>query len=207
MRTPFYSKTALDVLALYAQDSRVVEAPDGDGRACAGNISMGYLPEQSSPASRFFPNLQRTFAEIDDVVDWKTMGPRISAAYDLIGQRPDRAEDRRGPLLLHDCLGRRHPRWHQSERQLPGDITGGTISTATAVSSLANRPVTPVISRVDASTVSRDPDYLRPYTDEFTGGVDHELLPGAAAERASARIASSATRRRRRTRRIRTTRS
>jgi hypothetical protein len=26
-------------------------------------------------------------------------------------------------------------------------------------------------------TISVDPDYLRPYTDEYTGGVDHELFP------------------------------
>ena len=36
---------------------------------------------------------------------------------------------------------------------------------------------TPVITRVDLGTISVDPDYLRPYTDEFTGGVDHELIP------------------------------
>src|SRR4029453_11107444 len=36
---------------------------------------------------------------------------------------------------------------------------------------------TPVITRVDTSTISVDPDYLRPYTDEYTGGVDHELIP------------------------------
>ncbi len=36
----------------------------------------------------------------------------------------------------------------------------------------------PVISQVNLSTVSWDPDYLRPYTDEYTGGVDHEVIPG-----------------------------
>jgi len=36
---------------------------------------------------------------------------------------------------------------------------------------------TPIISQVNVSTVSFDPDYRRPYTDEYTGGVDHELLP------------------------------
>ena len=45
----------------------------------------GYLPEQDSPPSRFFPNLVRTFAEVPDVVNWNTVGPRISAAYDLMG--------------------------------------------------------------------------------------------------------------------------
>jgi hypothetical protein len=36
---------------------------------------------------------------------------------------------------------------------------------------------TPVITRIDTSTISIDPDYKRPYTDEYTGGMDHELLP------------------------------
>ena len=36
---------------------------------------------------------------------------------------------------------------------------------------------TPVVTRVLPETISVDPDYLRPYTDEFTGGVDHELFP------------------------------
>jgi hypothetical protein len=36
---------------------------------------------------------------------------------------------------------------------------------------------TPVITRVDTSTVSFDPDYRRPYTDEYTTGIDHELFP------------------------------
>jgi hypothetical protein len=44
-----------------------------------------YLPEQSSPASGFFPNLTRSFDEVRNVVDWTTMGPRLSAAYDLMG--------------------------------------------------------------------------------------------------------------------------
>jgi hypothetical protein len=35
----------------------------------------------------------------------------------------------------------------------------------------------PVITQARPDLVSVDPDYLRPYTDEYTGGVDHELLP------------------------------
>ena len=40
-----------------------VEAADGD-RGLRWEHLNGYLPEQSSPASRFFPNLPRTFAEV-----------------------------------------------------------------------------------------------------------------------------------------------
>jgi len=36
---------------------------------------------------------------------------------------------------------------------------------------------TPVVTRVQPDTISVDSDYLRPYTDEFTGGFDHELFP------------------------------
>jgi hypothetical protein len=36
---------------------------------------------------------------------------------------------------------------------------------------------TPVVTRVLPETISVDPDYLRPYTDEYTGGIDHELFP------------------------------
>src|SRR5688500_14475864 len=82
--TPFYSKTALDVLAIYAQDSVAWKRLTVTGGLRWEHIN-GYLPEQSSPASRFFPNLNRTFAEMPDVVDWKTLGPRISFAYDVMG--------------------------------------------------------------------------------------------------------------------------
>ena len=34
-----------------------------------------------------------------------------------------------------------------------------------------------MVTRVLPETISVDPDYLRPYTDEYTGGVDHELFP------------------------------
>jgi hypothetical protein len=35
-----------------------------------------------------------------------------------------------------------------------------------------------VISQANPGTISFDPNYRRPYTDEYTGGVDHELMPG-----------------------------
>ncbi len=33
-----------------------------------------------------------------------------------------------------------------------------------------------MITRIDTSTISVDPGHLRPYTDELTGGLDHELF-------------------------------
>ena len=82
--TPFNTRTAVDVLALYAQDSMSYKQLTVTAGLRYENLN-GYLPEQDSPPSRFFPNLVRTFAEVPDVVNWNTVGPRISAAYDLMG--------------------------------------------------------------------------------------------------------------------------
>ena len=55
--------------------------------------------------------------------------------------------------------------------------TPGTTSTAIVRFQPGEQTGTPVITRVDTATISFDPDYARPYTDEYTAGVDHELLP------------------------------
>ncbi len=85
--TPFYSKTAVDVLALYAQDSIVVEAPDGHRRPPLGAPrglparNRAARPAGSSPT--LHAQLRR---RVDDVVNWKTVGPAHQRRL-----RPDRA--------------------------------------------------------------------------------------------------------------------
>ncbi len=173
--TPFYTKTAVDVLALYAQDSIAWKRLTVTAGLRYENLN-GYLPEQSSPASRFFPNLVRTFPELSDVVNWNTVGPRISAAYDLGGNGRTGLKIAAGRYYYVIASGggildgvnpnanyQEQYGWNDlngDRRFQPGEQTGN-----------------PVITRVDTSTISVDPDYLRPYTDEFTGGIDHELFP------------------------------
>ena len=173
--TPFYTKTAIDTMSLFAQDSLSVKRLTMTV-GVRWDALNGYLPEQSSPASRFFPNLPRSFPQRDDVVDWKSLGPRVSAAYDLMGN---------GRTALKAAYGRYYyiiasgggildgvnPNANYSEQYNWTDLNGDR--------HFQNGEQTgaPVISRVDTTTISIDPDYLRPYTDEFTGGFDHELLP------------------------------
>lgn len=172
--TPVYSKTALDVLSLYAQDSASWKRLTVTAGIRWEHLN-GYLPEQSSPASAFFPSLPRTFAEIPDVVDWKTWGPRISAAYDLTGNGRTALKLAAGRYYYMiasggGILGGFNPNGNYSEQYTWTDLNGDRRFQP------GEQTGTPVISRVDTSTVSRDPDYKRPYTDEFTGGVDHELF-------------------------------
>ena len=82
--SPFFTRTAVDVTALCAQDSYVLNrlTLTAGGR---WERLEGDLPEQESPVSRYFPSMQRASSEQRDVVNWRTFGPRVSAAYDLFG--------------------------------------------------------------------------------------------------------------------------
>ena len=173
--TPFFTKTAVNVTSLYAQDSFAIKRLTVTAGLRFERLE-GYLPEQASPASRYFPNLVRSFDEKRNVVDWTTTGPRLSAAYDLLGN---------GQTALKMAVGRYYyqiasgggildgvnPNANYSEQYGWNDLNGDRQF------QLGETTGNPVISRVDTSTISVDSDYLRPYTDEFTGGIDHELFP------------------------------
>ena len=99
------------------------------------------------------------------------------------------------------AAGRRHPRRHQPERQLPGAVYGWNDLNGDRQFQPGEQTGSPVDHRVDVPTVSVDPDYLRPYTDEFTGGVDHELFPALRLSVIGTHRVERRLRRRRRTRR------
>jgi hypothetical protein len=173
--TPFYTKTAVDVLALYLQDAISWKRLTVTAGLRFEHLN-GYLPEQGSPASRFFPGLQRQWPKVEDVVDWKTTGPRISAAYDLMGDGRTGLKFAAGRYYYVIASGGGildgvNPNANYSEQYAWNDLNGDLRFQP------GEQTGNPVISRVDTSTISVDPDYLRPYTDEYTGGVDHELFP------------------------------
>src|SRR5262245_11626993 len=82
--TPLIDKSALNVLALFAQDSYSVRRLTLIGGVRWETLE-GYLPAQSSPPTQFYPNIQRSFSEVRDLVKWTTTGPRVSAVYDVSG--------------------------------------------------------------------------------------------------------------------------
>ena len=173
--TPFYTKTAVDMSSIYAQDSASWKRLTVTAGLRWEKL-VGYLPEQASPASRYFPNLPRSFARVDDVVNWTTTGPRVSAAYDLMGNGQTALKIAAGRYYYQIASGGGildgvNPNANYQEQYGWNDLNGDRHF------QLGEQTGAAVVTRVLPETISVDSDYLRPYTDEFTGGFDHELLP------------------------------
>lgn len=170
--TPLIDLSALDVLALFAQDSYSVRRLTLTGGLRWERLE-GYLPEQSSPASVFYPNLQRSFPEVRDLVLWHTAGPRVSAIYDVTGDGKTAAKASYGRYYYVLSTGgggvnNVNPNsnyfttytWNDINNDLkfqPGEQTGAGVLTS-------------------GTTTTIDPNFSRPYTDEFAIGVDRELM-------------------------------
>ena len=170
--TPLVDRSALDVLAIFAQDTYSVKRLTLTGGLRWERLE-GYLPEQSSPPSVFYPAIQRSFPEARDVVLWHTAGPRASAVYNVTGDGKTAAKASYGryyyllptggsPFNLVNPNANYFTTytWNDVNNDLkfqPGEQTGaGVLTTGT--------------------TTTIDPNYRRPYTDEFSFGVDRELM-------------------------------
>jgi len=171
--TPFFTRTAVDVTALYFQDSYSIKQLTLTGGVRWERLE-GYLPEQESPTSRWFPNLQRTFPEVRDVVLWHTAGPRLSAAYDMFGN---------GRTALKASAGRYYyvistgglPLDNVNPNATYQELYGWNDANSDRVFQPGEQTGAAVVTSGITTTI--DPDFTRPFTDEYTAGVDHELIP------------------------------
>jgi hypothetical protein len=171
--TPFHTRTAVDITSLYFQDSYSLKKLTLTGGVRWERLE-GYLPEQDSPAARFFPNLQRTFDEQRDVVLWHTLGPRFSAAYDLFGN---------GRTALKASAGRYYyvistggtPLDNVNPNATYQELYGWSDGNGDRLFQFGEQTGAPVVT--SGITTDIDPEFSRPWTDEYTAGVDHELIP------------------------------
>src|SRR3989454_2954415 len=170
--TPLIDKSALNVLALFAQDSYSVRRLTLIGGVRWESLE-GYLPAQGSPPSAFYPNIQRSFSEVRDLVLWHTAGPRASAIYDVTGDGKTAAKASYGRYYYVLSTGgggvsNVNPNsnyfttygWNDINGDLkfqPGEQIGAGVLTS-------------------GTTTSIDSNFRRPYTDELSVGVDRELM-------------------------------
>ena len=174
--TPTIVDSSTDVLALFAQDSYIINRLTVTGGLRYERL-WAYIPAQSSPASQWttlgignFGAQPRNTAAINDVVLWNNVGPRVSAVYDLRGDGKTalKASAARYYYIVNSAIANSvNPNagysetynWNDANHDLrfqPGEQVGPA-----SVSS--------------AAATSFDPNFSRPYTNEFTAGVDQEL--------------------------------
>lgn len=182
--TPQNDATALNVLALFAQDSYSVKRLTVIGGVRFEQLE-GYLPPQSSPASRFatagiggFAAQPRSYDEQRDIVKWNTAGPRASAVFDVTGNGKTAAKASVGRYYYVLSTGgggvsNVNRNANYSEQYAWTDLNGNRKY------DIGEQTGTPVVTAVvvnGAILTSIDPNFSRPYTDEYSFGVDRELM-------------------------------
>jgi hypothetical protein len=182
--TPQNDATALNVLALFAQDSYSLRRLTIIGGVRFEQLE-GYLPAQSSPASPFaaagvgnFASQARDFSEVRDVVKWNTAGPRVSAIFDVSGDGKTAAKASAGRYYYILSTGgggvsNVNKNGNYQEQYSWNDANGDHRF------QLGEQFGTPVVTAVLVNgqvLTSIDPNFTRPYTDEYTFSVDRELM-------------------------------
>lgn len=169
--SPVDSRATVDITALFAQDTYNVKRLTVNLGVRAERVE-GYLPEQSSPASRWFPNATRSFDAIHDIPNWKTVAPRLGLAYDLKGN---------GRTALRAAAGRYH---YTISTGTPNSVNPNFTFSETYAWNDLNRDLHfqenergTFLRRAGGLITSMDANLGRPYTDELSLGVDHELIP------------------------------
>ena len=182
--TPQNDATGLNVLALFAQDSFSINRFTLNAGVRFEQLE-GYLPAQSSPESRFavagiggFAAQPRSYEEQRDIVKWNTAGPRVSGVFDVTGD---------GRLAVKASAGRYYyvlstggggvsnvnRNANYSEQYTWTDLNGDRNF------QIGEQTGTAVVNAVVVNNqilTSIDPEFSRPYTDEFTGAVDREVM-------------------------------
>ena len=183
--TPQKDATALNVTALFAQDSYSVKRFTFIAGLRWEGLE-GYLPEQSSPPSRFaaagvggFAQQPRSYKEIRDVILWHTAGPRVSAIFDVTGKGKTAVKASYGRYYYVLSTGgggvsNVNRNANYSETYTWNDLNGdhkfqiGEQTGTPVVSSVFNPATREILTSID-------PKIRRPYTDEYAAGLDHEV--------------------------------
>jgi hypothetical protein len=184
--TPLQQKRAVMITSLYGQDTYSYKRLTAVG-GIRWERTEGWLPPQQDPASQYFPpgttvstafgnyQLTRTFGEVRDVPLWHNTGVRGSLIYDLRGD---------GKTALKFSAARYYD---QIGTGTPGGVNpNGLVSQTFTWADNGDLVFQPgELGTGGGINAPLPADFLkshfllnhRPYRNEFTGSVDHQLIP------------------------------
>jgi hypothetical protein len=172
--TPITSKNYIDTVALYAQDSWIASRRLTVNYGGRFERLVGYAPEQGRDGNRFFPAEQ--FQRLDDIPSWKNGMWRVGASYDLTGDGRTALKGFVGRFMVQE--GTRLVQ-QVNPNDLGGDYRSWTDRNGNNNAELdelgpSTRPYGGRVNRID-------PNLEQPYSDEFTLGVDREIVRNLSA--------------------------
>lgn len=168
--TPVQSLATVDVLSLFLQDSYSLKRLTLTGGLRYERVES-YLPAQSSTPSKWFPDIARTFGDVRNSPLWNTVGPRLSAIYDVDGGKTALkfSAGRYYYIIASGFSNSINPNFSVSKQYAWNDKNGDLRYQA------GEETGVPVAA--GGLTTTFDPNLKRPYTNEVTAGVDRELVP------------------------------
>ena len=190
--TPLHLQRAVNATALYAQDSYSYRRLTLIGGLRWERVE-GWIPAQQNPPSRFFPEgtvlstrvgaqtipytVRRAFDEVRDIPRWTNLAPRFSGIFDLTGK--GRTALKASAARYYETIGTGTPGGLSPNGTISQTFTwldrnGDLLFQDGEQGTLLN---TTVPATLETLQLTRDPNLKRPYRNEFTIGIDHELIP------------------------------
>jgi hypothetical protein len=183
--TPLQQKRAVQITSLYGQDTYSIGRLTAVGGVRWERVE-GWLPKQSDASSRYFGDgtvispaftAQRSFDEVRNVPLWHNAGPRGSLIYDLSGN--GKTAVKASLARYYDQIGTgtpggANPNGLISQNFIWNDSNGDLIFQPNELGVASGAPSLPATV---AQLQSRFQLKKRPYRNELTVGVDHQLIP------------------------------
>lgn len=172
--TPITSLNYIDTMAVYVQDSWILTRRMTVNAGGRFERLVGFAPEQGRAGNAFFGPEQ--FPRLDNIPKWQTGVWRLGAAYDLTGDGRTAVKAYAGRFMVQEgtrLVQQVNPNDLGGDYRSWADLNGNDIAEPNELGP-SSRPYGGRVNRID-------PALEQPYSDEFTFGVDRELISGVRA--------------------------